>query len=65
MARLRLGHCGFIVKFHSVDRGDYITATPTFSLLDVKALPEFRKLFEDVFFPWPLSGDSHSTICLF
>lgn len=27
--------------------GDYLVVTPTFSLLDKKALPEFRKLFED------------------
>jgi hypothetical protein len=27
--------------------GDYIVATPTFPLLDVKALPEFRRIFED------------------
>lgn len=26
--------------------GDYLVVTPTFSLLDKKALPEFRKLFE-------------------
>ena len=28
--------------------GDYLVATPTFPLLEVKALPEFRRLFEDV-----------------
>jgi len=28
--------------------GDYIVATPTFPLLEVKLLPEFRRLFEDV-----------------
>jgi len=27
--------------------GDYLVVTPTFPLLDKKALPEFRKLFED------------------
>lgn len=27
--------------------GDYMVATPTFALLDKKALPEFNKLFED------------------
>ena len=27
--------------------GDYIVVTPTFPLLDKKALPEFRRLFED------------------
>lgn len=27
--------------------GDYLVVTPTFSLLDKKALPEFRRLFED------------------
>lgn len=27
--------------------GDYIVATPTFPLLELKALPEFRRLFED------------------
>ena len=27
--------------------GDYMVVTPTFALLDKKALPEFRKLFED------------------
>lgn len=27
--------------------GDYIVATPTFPLLESKALPEFRRLFED------------------
>jgi hypothetical protein len=26
--------------------GDYLVVTPSFSLLDKKALPEFRKLFE-------------------
>lgn len=26
--------------------GDYLVATPTFTLLELKALPEFRKLFE-------------------
>ena len=30
--------------------GDYLVATPTFPLLEVKALPEFRRLFEDLFF---------------
>lgn len=28
--------------------GDYIIATPTFPLLELKALPEFRGLFEDI-----------------
>ena len=28
--------------------GDYIIATPTFPLLELKALPEFRNLFEDL-----------------
>lgn len=27
--------------------GDYLVATPTFPLLELKALPEFRRLFED------------------
>lgn len=27
-------------------RGDYLVATPTFTLLELKALPEFRRLFE-------------------
>lgn len=27
--------------------GDYMVVTPTFSLLEIKALPEFRRLFED------------------
>jgi len=29
--------------------GDYLVATPTFPLLNLKLLPEFRKLFEDVY----------------
>ena len=29
--------------------GDYLIATPTFSLLELKLLPEFRRLFEDRF----------------
>ena len=28
--------------------GDYLVATPTFPLLELKALPEFRRLFEDL-----------------
>lgn len=28
--------------------GDYLVVTPTFPLLELKALPEFRKLFEDI-----------------
>ena len=28
--------------------GDYMVVTPTFPLLELKALPEFRKLFEDI-----------------
>lgn len=28
--------------------GDYLVATPTFPLLELKALPEFRRLFEDM-----------------
>src|SRR5688572_17260213 len=28
--------------------GDYMVVTPTFQLLELKALPEFRKLFESV-----------------
>lgn len=28
--------------------GDYLVVTPTFPLLEIKALPEFRKLFEDI-----------------
>ncbi len=27
--------------------GDYMVVTPTFPLLEIKALPEFRRLFED------------------
>jgi hypothetical protein len=30
--------------------GDYMAVTPTFPLLELKALPEFRKLFEDTLF---------------
>lgn len=30
--------------------GDYMVVTPTFPLLDLKALPEFRKLFESILF---------------
>lgn len=29
--------------------GDYMVVTPTFTLLELKALPEFKRLFEDVF----------------
>lgn len=29
--------------------GDYLVVTPTFPLLELKALPEFRKLFEDIY----------------
>lgn len=29
--------------------GDYLIVTPTYPLLEVKALPEFRRLFEDYF----------------
>lgn len=28
--------------------GDYMVVTPTYPLLDLKALPEFRKIFEDI-----------------
>lgn len=35
-------------EIQQVGPGDYLTAAPTFPLLELKVLPEFRRLFEDV-----------------
>ena len=36
-------------EIKKMGQGDYLVATPTYKLLRLKALPEFRKLFEDYF----------------
>jgi hypothetical protein len=40
------GPLWFLLEIQRMGQGDYIVATPTFPLLELKLLPEFKRLFE-------------------